>query len=192
MNVETIQAFAAVARTHPDAMLVFVGPDLGLGETRTAAEELGILDRVRFFGPQPTADLLLEFAAAIDIGINLRQPPTNGETSAALLDLLRVGVPTVVTDVATFSDYPDSAVRKVRWEADGLDGLVRALHELLDDPEGRAALGRAARTHVREKHAWPLAAAGYRDVIDQCCAAASQRGRELFQGATPVSEALPV
>ena len=73
-----------------------------------------------------------------DVGVNLRLPPTNGETSAALLNLLASGVPTVVTDVATFSDYPSSVVRKVRWETDGPDGLLRAMHGLGDRP-GRAA-----------------------------------------------------
>ena len=58
------------------------------------------------------------------MGVNLRRPPTNGETSAALLDLLATGVATIVTDVATFADYPDTVVRKVHWDEPGPGGAA--------------------------------------------------------------------
>src|SRR5262249_34996441 len=109
------------------------------------------------------ADLI----ACADIGICLRRPPTYGETSAALLDLLRHGVPTIITDVATFADYPDRVARKVRWPEDGIDGLVRARRELASSPARRGELGRAAFRHVEERHSWSGAAAAYAQVIER-------------------------
>ena len=74
------------------------------------------------------------------------------------MDLLRLGVPTIVSDVGSFSCYPDSVVRKHRWESDGLAGLTQALRELAEDRPRREALGRAARHYVRPEP-W-LAASG--------------------------------
>jgi glycosyltransferase involved in cell wall biosynthesis len=167
LNVEAVEAFAAVSRIDASALFVFVGPDFGCGETWKAVRSHGLESRVRFFGQQ-SADVLAEIAAAADIGVNLRRPPTNGETSAALLDLLRVGVPTIVTDVGTFSEYPDHVVLKVHWETEGVEGLVRALSELAQNSGKRRALGRAALDYVRDEHTWPRAAAMYRDVLEAC------------------------
>ena len=103
----------------------------------------------------------------MDIGVALRRPPTYGETSAALLDLLRHGVATIVTDVDTFADYSDTVVRKVHWPGDGIGGLTRVLLDLAADHAARASLGRAAQRYVREDHAWSVAASRYAAVIDR-------------------------
>jgi glycosyltransferase involved in cell wall biosynthesis len=178
MNVEAIEAFAALAGAVPSAMLVFVGQDLGFGEARRRAFELGLSDRVRFLGRQP-ADEFARLIGAMDVGVSLRLPPTNGETSAALLDMLGRALPTIVTDVATFSGYPDTVVRKVRWDADGPAALAAAMLALASDGRAREALGRAAREYVRGQHSWRHAAALYADVIGS---AARDRSRPGTRG----------
>jgi glycosyltransferase involved in cell wall biosynthesis len=166
MNVEAIEAFRLIARERPEVLLVFVGQDWENGEARDKVAALGLEGRVRFLGRQGDAEFA-DLIAAADVGICLRRPPTYGETSGALLHLLRHGVPTVITDVATFADYPDAVVRKVRWPDDGLDGLARAFAELADDPPRRAALGRAGREYVARYHSWSRAAALYAEVIER-------------------------
>jgi hypothetical protein len=109
-----------------------------------------------------------DLIAASDLGVNLRRPPTNGETSGALLYLLASGVATIVTDVATFSDYPDHAVRKVRWESEGPAGLEHALRTLAADRAARGALGRSAQGYVRAHHEWSRVAEQYVDAIERC------------------------
>lgn len=168
LNVEAIRAYAALAgELAGDARMIFVGKDWESGLARSEAFRLGVEQRIRFLGPQGDDDFA-DLIAAVDLGIALRRPPTFGETSAALLDLLRHGVPTIVTDVATFSCYPDDIVRKVRWENDqaGLDNLVQALRELVAEPSRRESLGAAAHRHVIEEHAWARAADLYADVIE--------------------------
>jgi glycosyltransferase involved in cell wall biosynthesis len=167
MNPQALDAFAAVARDDPSALYVFVGEDADGGEVRRHAAALGLSDRVRFLGRQ-SAGSFIELMAATDVGVNLRLPPTNGETSGALLNLLASGVATVVTDVGTFADYPDRVVRKVRWEAEGPDGLRRAIRELAADRAARDALGRAAWAYVDEHHEWSRVARQYVDAIEQC------------------------
>jgi glycosyltransferase involved in cell wall biosynthesis len=109
--------------------------------------------------------------AATDLGVALRRPPTNGEASGALLDLLRSGVPSVVADTGSFAEFPEGVVRKVPWkwndDAAGVRALTRALLDLAADRAGREALGLAARNHVRDHHAWPRIAARYAAVIEQ-------------------------
>ncbi len=166
MNVETVEAFAHVIRSHPELLLLFVGEDLTFSAVRNRVFELGLADRVRFLGRQSAADFedLLEVA---DIGICLRRPPTNGETSGALLHLLRHGIPTIVNDVGTFSDYSDDVVFKLNWESDGIVGLARAIQTLVNDPDARRDRGRAARRYVQTHHDWPIVADLYAQVIEQ-------------------------
>ena len=165
---ETIAAFAPLAHAIPEALLIFVGNEIDNGEARRKVMELGLQHRVRFLGHYP--DDLADLAAIADIGVCLRRPPTNGETSAALMDLLRLGVPTIVSDVGSFSCYPDSVVRKHRWSSDGLIGLTHALRELAEDRPRREALGRAAWRYVHQNHGWPSTADSYEEIIERTAA----------------------
>ena len=164
---EAIQAFRTVAEADPSALFVCIGDECDGGAARQHARALGLADRVRFLGRQPAADYA-DLIAVTDVGVNLRRPPTNGETSAALLDLLATGVATIVTDVATFADYPDTVVRKVRWDDRGPEELRRALFSLARDRATRQDLGSAAQAYVRQHHAWPNAGAAYVELIERC------------------------
>ena len=86
------------------------------------------------------------------------------------MDLLRLGVPTIVSDVGSFSCFPDSVVRKHRWDPDGLAGLTQALRELAEDRPRREALGRAAWHYVRQNHAWSRTADSYEEIIERTVA----------------------
>lgn len=163
MNAEALEAFGAVARVEPSALLLFVGEETDGGRLRRRAGEMGLADRVRFLGRRP-ADEFADLAAITDVGLNLRRPPTNGETSAALLDLLRHGVAAIVTDVDTFTDLPDPLVRKVGL---GRDDLARAMIDLATDAPAREAMGRAAIEHVLTRHDWPRVAALYAELIER-------------------------
>lgn len=165
-NVEAIEAFAAIAADYPQARLLMVGRDMSEGEAAAAAAKLGIGDRVQFLG-HVSMETFLDLAAVTDIGINLRRPPTHGETSGALLTLLSAGVPTVVTDVDTFSSCPDDVVSKIRWNAAAVRTLEQALRELASDRSRRERIGRAAIEHVDRFHAWPKVAELYSDAIER-------------------------
>ncbi|HVW39600.1 MAG TPA: glycosyltransferase, partial [Pirellulales bacterium] len=164
-NVETIEAFAAIAGRHPTAQLAFAGRDLGGGEAQAKVAALGLADRVRFFG-HLSIDAFRELAAITDIGVNLRRPPTNGETSGALVMLLGAGVPTVVIDVDTFASYPDDVVRKVTWDSDLVSKLVATFDELAAAPLERARMSEAALRHIRDRHGWSRSAGLYMEAIE--------------------------
>ncbi len=166
MNTEALDAFAVLAAREPKATFLLVGEDWEQGQARRHTAALGLNDRVQFLGRQP-AEAFDELLTVTDIGISLRRPPTFGETSGALLHLLRHGVPTIVNSVATFADYPDDTVRKVDWETEGPARLERALLQLAQDPAERHRLGRAALRYVERAHRWSLAAERYIDCIER-------------------------
>jgi glycosyltransferase involved in cell wall biosynthesis len=184
MSPEALDAFRSVAQTDPSAMFVFAGEEADGGAVRRHAAAIGLSSRVRFLGRQAMSDFT-DLIAVADVGMNLRRPPTNGETSGALLYLLASGVATIVTDVATFSDYPSTTVCKVRWETEALAGLERALVTLATDREARTALGRAAQTYVREHHEWSQVAKSYVNVIENCHARRIARNRTSGLAAVP-------
>jgi glycosyltransferase involved in cell wall biosynthesis len=161
---EAIAALAAIRRDFPTARLIFVGADLNDNREQRQAEELGIGDRVRFFGHAPM-QTFLELMSITDLALNLRRPPTRGETSGALLTLLSAGVPTVVTNVDTFASYSDAVVYKIGPLAEKDGSLEHAVRKLLGEPSRRQELGQAAIDYVAQVHSWPRVAALYADAV---------------------------
>ncbi len=164
--VEALARLGAGSLSGVHLLVVGEGPAVGPGgEVSARARELGVAERVHETGFVPFAELAAAIAAS-DLGLNLRYP-TAGETSASLLRVLAVGRPAIVSDYAQFAELPDDVVVKV--PLGGVDGdddevpaLAARLAELLAAPRsasGRlAAMGRAAREHVRRRHD-PAAAA---------------------------------
>ncbi len=68
-----------------------------------------------------------------------RRTGTRGEASAAVIDTIRAGIPTIVSDAGSLRELPRDAVVHVPQEATG-DELAARLRALLDDPAQRAAL----------------------------------------------------
>jgi glycosyltransferase involved in cell wall biosynthesis len=183
LSVETVEAFAELDHAQNSALLIFVGQDLMSGETLERARELGIGDRVRMLGRQSLEDFE-DLIGSVDIGVCLRRPPTSGESSAALLDLLRHGIPTIVSEVGTFGDYPRHVVRKVPRDAIHAKGIAGAMIELA---RGRAELGSAAMRHVEQSHKWSDVAARYVEEVERAFA---ERG--TVRGRIPRSATLSV
>lgn len=166
MNIESLRAFAALVDRDPSALFLVVGPEWDDGASRAAVADLGIVSSVRFLAPKPTREFV-ELVGVADIGLNLRRPPTYGETSGTLLDLLRQGIPTITTAVGTFGDFPDKAVRKVPWVDESSQGvLTGTLLELAENRSARAELGKFAMDYVRDRHDWSHVASLYAEAIN--------------------------
>lgn len=168
LDVPALEAFADLLPLHPDATLLMVGEEADDGLTRRRVEGLGLNDRVRFWG-RPDDARFLALMRLTDIGLALRKPPTNGESSAALVQLMRCGVASIVTDAGSFAGYPDDVVGKIPWPDDvsGGEALRHALREFAANPQIRAARSAAGRALVEARHGWPRIARMYADVIHQ-------------------------
>lgn len=145
-----LAAFARFRRTRPEARF------LVCGEVAPQYDLRAVLDAVGEAGVTVTGRVpLVQFhrtMEACDVAVNLRYP-TGGETSASLLRLLASGIPTLVTDVGSFSELPDGVVAKVAMDEHEIDHL-EALYGALAADEGlRRAMSSAARRHVETRHA---------------------------------------
>lgn len=162
---EAIEALAALLNDYPSARLLFVGPDYTQGGAQRHAAKLGVSRQVQFFG-HTHKETFRDLMAITDIGLNLRRPPTRGETSAALMTLLGAGVATIISEVDAFTSYPDTIVRKVPPLSPGDRALELAIRELAADAPLRQRLGQAAREYVRVRHDWSNVAGLYAEAIE--------------------------
>lgn len=165
LNAETVEAFAGLGQKLPAALLMFVGQDFGQGEVQSRVAELGLNNRVKFFGHRSIDDFR-DLINVTDIAINLRRPPTNGESSAALLQLLGAGIPTLITDVDTFALLPDNVVVKISYGQNFVEDLTHQLIDLAFDERRRVSLARAAMQYICTSHTWDAVAKEYKGLID--------------------------
>ncbi len=86
------------------------------------------------------------------------------ETSAAALNALSLGIPTVVNDIGSFSELPSSAVIKV--PPNNHTALSLALADLTSDPNAFTTLATNAAAYLQLNHNWELVASAYDDLIE--------------------------
>lgn len=136
-------------------LLVFVGEN-PVGEygaaLQVAIDAAGpaVRARIRITGWADMA-VFRQWLAAADLGVQLRTR-SRGETSAAVLDCMNYGLPTIVNANGSMADLADDGVCKLADDFDDAD-LAAALGALWSDPAQRAALGQRARAIVRDAHA---------------------------------------
>jgi glycosyltransferase involved in cell wall biosynthesis len=163
---QCLGAFRLLLARQPNANCVAIGsffsPDYesAIGALCT---QLGIADRVRFTGHVPLGQFY-SYLFACDAVLNLRHP-SRGETSATMLRALSCGLPTVVSDVGSFSELPNETVIKVAAGKIPAEELHAALLPLMEDESLRQRIGRAARRYVAERHSWPKIAEQYAHFI---------------------------
>ncbi len=151
-----MEAIALVRTRIPEASLRFVG---GLDEPylrhlRSVADRFGVGEAVHFTGHVDDEAFDAEQAVAT-VAVQLRLF-TNGESSAAVTELLAAGVPTVVSSEASMGELPVDVVRHVD-PADGAASLAEVLCTLLEDAEERERLGSAGADYAAA-HGFPAAA----------------------------------
>ncbi len=126
-----------------DLCLVVVGAEVGM-DVRAAIDDLGLgatatvrgsLDDRAFF----------EHMAAVDVVVNLRYP-TVGETSAVILQAMRLGRPVITTDYAQFGE--ERAAIRVAPDEDEVGLIARALVILATSSECRATLEAGVRARA--------------------------------------------
>ncbi|MGD8328567.1 MAG: hypothetical protein PVJ49_03970, partial [Acidobacteriota bacterium] len=114
---------------------------LGLAEL---AARLGLARRIDW-QPKLDDDDFVALMAAVDFAVNLRYPPARS-SSGVLHQLLRLGVPALISEVVHWSEYPDAAVARIPPGPDVTEHetLVSALRGWIDDDAARTAAGSTA------------------------------------------------
>lgn len=144
------EAFALVARRHPDVHLVVAGPDGGAGaDFRERVGRHGLGPRVHLPGPLYGVDKLSAFAGASCFCLPSRQEGF----SVAITEALACGVPAVISPGCHFPEVVEAGAGIVA----PLDppAIAGALSRILADAGLARTMSRAGRELVRARYTWP-------------------------------------
>lgn len=128
------------------------------GEEQTLAAQLaqaGLDRHVQFFGWVP-ADQLQTYFEAADAAVHLYEDNLINRTkcSVKLIDLLTAGVPVVANAVGQNCEYIQHGRSGFLVPPDDDQTFAKVLVDLLQNPETRQQVGRAARLYLRDNFAW--------------------------------------
>jgi len=167
LNRELLDAFLGSALAKDDrCILVFVGANdegpYGQG-LLDRIQQSAISSRIRITGWTDANDYQ-DCLAAADLGVQLRTL-SRGETSAAVLDCMSHGLPTIVNANGSMADLDPKTV----WQlADSFYTyeLIHAMETLWQAPEKRAQLGQQARHLLATRHAPEACARQYQKALE--------------------------
>jgi glycosyltransferase involved in cell wall biosynthesis len=150
-----------------NSLLVFVGENNAgeYGQEMLASiRRSGFSKRIRITGWADT-ETFRHYLSAADVAVQLRTL-SRGEASAAVLDCMNYGLPTIVNANGSMADLADDALWKLTDEFTNED-LVGALEGLWGDKVQRARLGKRAREIILEQHAPRSCTDQYVDAIER-------------------------
>ena len=169
-----LKAFAKLHKEFPQTKLLFAGKlaDDIKSEFKALVREHELDDCVQVTG-YIGIEQFKEFIDMTDICLNLRYP-SNGETSGSLMRILAKGRCVVVNDIGSFSEIPDDACVKIEnVEKMGEDrepsAIYEALRTLLEDPDEKQRIERAARQFAEEHLDLRIVAKHYYDYLCSEC-----------------------
>jgi glycosyltransferase involved in cell wall biosynthesis len=140
-------AITALERLPDDVVLCVVGAGPEEGALRAHARRRGLERRVVFAGfSQEVPRYLASFSAVVLTSLRESLPVALREAGA-------LAVPVVASDVGGVREIVAPMRTGLLYPPGDVDGLVRALRVLLDDPSRAAALGCAAREHIAQTFA---------------------------------------
>jgi glycosyltransferase involved in cell wall biosynthesis len=145
--VKAPELLISALASMPDATLVLVGlaGDGYRAHLEERARDAGVADRFVITG-RVGRDEYERWLRTATIALQLRHE-TNGESSAAVLDCIAAGIPTI-TNLPAAGELPDGVVRMVPWNVDAAE-LSSVVNELLDDQVARDALAVAGLEYAR-------------------------------------------
>lgn len=120
-----------------------------IASLRGQVDRHGLRDVVEFTGWVEDSEMYAWLAAA-DVAVNLRYPSMES-SSLSLVEQMYFGKPVVVTDTSYYSELSEEVAIKVPVEGE-VDALRTALRGLLEDPDRRSSMGRAAREQAVTLH----------------------------------------
>ncbi len=164
----TLEAFRRLRRDVPNALYLIVG-EVSPHYDFASVLKRGLEGGVRLSG-RIALDAFERSMLAADVAINLRFP-TGGETSASLIRLLGLGIPTLVSRNGSFAETPPDCCLPVDLDETETDLLTAYLLRLARDPDLRRRIGEAARAHVVAHHSPQAATDAYLSFLAEVIAA---------------------
>jgi glycosyltransferase involved in cell wall biosynthesis len=140
-HCDLLEAFARVRR--PNAHLAFAGNGRGESVTRRLAKSLGLEKRVHFLGFRRDVEALIRASTATIL------PSVQEGLSCSVMESLCLETPVIGSDIRGIRDLVGSNAGILVMPGD-IEGLARAIEQILDHPEEASAMGRCGRERMRE------------------------------------------
>ena len=165
----SLRAFERLQAEFPEVRYLLVGGTLDdSAELQRLVAELGLGDLVRHLGFVPDFQTFVDWIAACDVVVTLRNP-TMGETSGSALRALSAGRPLIVFDHGWYSELPDDVAVKV--DVMDEEGLLDAMRDLVRNTARRLEMGRNAESYVQRTHQTESVSTRYMDFLHEIVAA---------------------
>jgi len=170
-----LKAFLLVLREHPEARLIFVGPDRGVPDAdggllnfqtyRDRIFPAELRNRIEYRGHLPNDEVARLRAQAMVTVVASRWE----NQGYALLEAMLQGCPVVSTDAGGCSESVTHGETGLLARSEDPSDFAMHICQFLGDRNLASSMGRAARGQVREVHSAERVAAmtldGYRDAI---------------------------
>jgi len=141
---ETLEAFAAAARSRPDLRLHLGGDGPLLESLRARARALGIADRVRIDGVWAAPEDLLPAADLFVLA------PRNEGMGRAVIEALALSLPVIATAVGGLPEVLEDGAAGILVPPRDTAALSEAIGRIADDPALARAFGRRGRARAVE------------------------------------------
>ena len=141
-----IRGVATLVKKRPHVELWIAGKGVLQSHLEALSDELGIRDKVRFFGHLEW-NALSDRYAQCDVFV---LPSKNEVQPMVLLEAMSFGKPIVVSDLVFNPDFLERDRTCLVVGADDVAGMAEALGQLADDPARKEAMGRAALAAVQD------------------------------------------
>jgi glycosyltransferase involved in cell wall biosynthesis len=146
-----IEAFATVARQHPQARLMLVAEGPLREQLAAQVAKLGATERVVFAGSVPHTEVPRHIAA-----MNVCVVPHSNEyrSPIKLFEYMGQGRAVVAPRTEPIEMVMRDGVNGLLFEPGSASAMAHVLERLVSDAALRVSLGRSARRDVLEQHTW--------------------------------------
>ena len=142
-SIDVLKAFARVSDIHPNAKLLFVGPDESGGEIeRLRKSDPGMFNNVFEFGQVANHEVYL---AATNV---LCLPSYREGFGTIVIDAAAVGVPTIGSNISGLRDSIEEGKTGRLFPAGDISELTRIMLDTIEDQKKYQEMGIAARARV--------------------------------------------
>lgn len=143
--IDVLKAFAAVSKIHPNAKLLFVGPDESGGEIEDLLKsDPKFFNNVIDVGQVGNHELYL---ACSDV---LCLPSYREGFGTIVIDAAALGIPTIGSNIPGLVDSIEDGQTGLLFPVGDIDALVRIMVEFLESPDKYEKMRFAAKTRVDE------------------------------------------
>lgn len=141
-----IRSIAALRDRFPNVRLAIVGDGASRASLESLTTELGITDRVIFFGYQRN---VADFLSSFDLLVSASRD--NEGCSNSILEAMALGVPVIATNTGGNQELAQNGHTGLLVPADDVTVLSQAIAGVLEAPDEAAAMAQRAREMIGER-----------------------------------------